>query len=38
MDKREAILRILEKEPNVPFTPNEIAVALKKEKHEDSSS
>ena len=29
MKKREAVLSILKKKPNVPFTPNEIAVSLR---------
>ena len=30
MDKRNAVLRLMERNPNVPFTPNEIAETLKK--------
>jgi len=30
MEKREAILKLIKKNPNVPFTPNEIAQTLKK--------
>lgn len=31
MEKREAILGVLKRSPNVPFTPNEIAVVLRNE-------
>ena len=29
MEKEEAVLNVLKRSPNVPFTPNEIAVSLK---------
>ena len=29
MDKRKIVLNLLKKNPNTPFTPNEIAVSLK---------
>ena len=31
MEKRKAVLDVLKRSPNVPFTPNEIAIILKNE-------